>query len=243
MGKRSDKSPKRKGKKAQKVVVKHPKRVAYGATWRLPVEKKNIDFQSTALYPTAAITWSNPLLVNGVSQGAGATQYIGRSLMLKKMMFRYTFTKDYSDSYNGAERPAVIRLVVVYDKSVERNSSGTIAVPAATDIFTVDEFGSYNNLGNSERFCILYDKFKIISPSTNSTNGSIVTGTYNSPNSILFFKANLKLNHLMQFVGTTNLIASIEKGAIYMMACQNGNMNNLTGVESQLWCRFRFVDS
>lgn len=237
MGKRSDKSPKRKGKKTQKVVVKHPKRVAYGATWRIPTEKKNIDFDTNLVVPNATFTWGTRVLLNGVDQGPGATQYVGRQLMLKKMMFRFVLQCRYSGA--SVSVPPMLRLMIIYDKSVERNAAGVIAPPLPTDILVNDDFGSFNNLGNSDRFCVLYDKIKPLGitddvASTTASNFNMYPA---------MFKANIKLNHIMKFVGTTNLIASIEKGAIYAMCCQSGGLLATANVDSKFYTRFRFVDS
>lgn len=235
MGKR-DKSPKgKKSKKAQKVVVKHPKRVAYGATWRNPREKKNIDFDVDLAPPATgtADIWSTPILINGVAQGVGAGAYVGRSLMLKSFHFRYV-CRFVDGGTGGTPSTVQVRLVFVYDRSVERNSAGTLAVPTIPEIFATSEFGTFNNLGQSSRFCVLYDKVKAITP---VAQDEVVS------NSTAFWKGNIKLNHLMQFVGTTNLIASIEKGAIYAMVAQDGTLTNQEISQGRLWTRFRFIDS
>lgn len=236
MGKhKPDGSPIRHKSKKQKreevVVKKKPKRPAYGAVWSTSRERKDIGYVDTAApAPSSnALTWSTPVLVNAVAQGFGAQNYIGRSLMLKKISFRYNFSPNTTNVGLGGGG-FLQRFVLIYDKSVEN-----AALPTITDIFETDTWDSYMNLNNSTRFCVLYDKIVHCAPDSSTTNVS---------NGTVFFKGNIKLNHIMEFQGTAANIASIQKGAIYAITAQNArwDTSGLTpGV--RMTVRSRFIDS
>lgn len=234
MGKRSDKSPKRKGGKTSKVVVKHPKKTAWGATFRQPVEKKNLDFTlANVIVPGSTVaTWSALTPINLIAQGTAPNQYIGRSLMMKKLMFRYMFNPNSTIVSNTTLGSFYQRLIIVYDKDVQNS------VPAINDVLTTDDFGAFQNLDRTDRYVIIYDKIKAVHP-----DGQLTAGGGSTPGAISFFKGNIKLNHLMKFEGATAVISNISKGALYMATSQNGQ-GNFAGktIAAQTWTRIRFTD-
>lgn len=231
--KKREKSPKRYQKAQPVVVKKKKKRAAYGATYgRSKPELKNIDYITNTLFPTSASSNFNVAnVINLVAQGATPLQYIGRSLMMKKLSFRYIFNSNTTNLSVATNGSFMVRLLLVYDK----DPNGT--APLITEILTTDDFGSFNNLDSADRYCVLYDKIKQINPDGGGAVGGAVNGA------IGFWKGNIKLNHIMKFQGATAAITSITKGAIYAFIAQNGD-GNFAGLvtQGQWWSRVRFID-
>lgn len=231
--KKREKSPKRYQKAQPVVVKKKKKRAAYGATYgRNKPELKNIDYTTNTLFPTSALSTFNAAnVINLVTQGPTPVQYIGRSLMMKKLSFRYVFNSNITNLSVATNGSFLVRLLIVYDK--DTNGS----VPLINEVLTTNDFGSFNNLDNSDKYCVLYDKIKQINPDGGGAVGGAVHGA------IGFWKANIKLNHIMKFQGASPSISSITKGAIYAFIAQNGD-GNFAGLttQGQWWSRIRFID-
>lgn len=222
MGKKSrEKSPKRKEiKKTQPVIIKRKKKTALGATWRDSIEKKNIDFDSnTFTIPNLTRTMSIAC-VNPVAQGSTGTEYVGRKLMMKSLNFRFEI---YPDSTGNGGDGTFFRCLLVYD----RDTNG--ALPAITDIMTIDDQLSYMNLDNTKRFVTIYDKMK--------------NWQSFAQNSSITFKGNIKLHHIMKFKGATASVTDITQGGIYLLFSQGGNYDSSGLVPQLYWrSRVRFVD-
>jgi len=96
-----------------------------------------IDTTSTAAIPAQ---WSTPVLLNGLAQGTGASQRVGRQILIHLIRMRFF----------GSSSQAV-RFVLVYD----RQSNG--AAPSVTDIFESNTVASEINWSNRDRFDFVYD--------------------------------------------------------------------------------------
>lgn len=73
-------------------------------------EKKNVDSSSTALI-TAGQTTGNLLILNGLGQGAGQGQRIGRSVMMKSLYVRWQGSLAATTAGHSP-----LRFIIVYDK-------------------------------------------------------------------------------------------------------------------------------
>lgn len=218
-----DKSPKgfKKAKKAQPVVIKKKKKkTAMGAKWSFRPERKNIDFDTNLLTIPNLTRTFGITLINPVSQGDQGDQYVGRQLMMKNLNFRFEI---FPDSASSGGNGTYFRVLLIYD----RDTNG--ALPAVTDIMTVDDEIAYMNLNNTDRFVTIYDKMKNWQPF--------------AENHTVMFRGNIKLHHIMKFKGATGTIANITQGGIYLLFAQGGNYDS-TGLTPLLYwrSRIRFTD-
>jgi len=169
-------------------------------------EKKNFDL-SASIQGAAATTWSAVTLINGIAQGATANTRIGRRLTLKSVQYRASFALSVGP----------VRVLVVYDHAPNG------ALPAITDIVTVNDFQAPMNLINNDRFMVLHDN--ILHPAA----VDVALGEK-------WFK---KLNPNLQNQWTnaaTGTIADITTGAIYIATVST------TQVAMTFTTRVRFTD-
>lgn len=216
----------------QKVVIKKPKRLAFGATFGRKTELKNFDYTTNTLTIASAVsTYNTANVINLIAQGQTPLQYIGRELLMKKLSFRYIFNPNTTNLSVATNGSFIARLILVYDK--DPNGSA----PLITEILTTDDFGSYRNLDSSDRYAVLYDQVRQINPDGGGAVGGAVRGALG------YWTDNIKLNHIMKFQGATAAITSIVKGAIYAFIAQNGD-GNFAGLvtQGQWWSRIRFTD-
>lgn len=164
-------------------------------------------------------------LLNGVATGTDFTDRIGRRIMMKKHYFRGVVFPE--DNNTGQQ---LVRMIIVYDMQ----SNG--AAPGVTDVLKSADATSQLNLNNRDRFRILTDKQWVLAPIDNTATQSFA----GSP-TIHQFKKFKKLNHEVQYNGTTNSIGSIATGAMFMLLI--GSNAAGTAATIRVSHRIRFVDA
>lgn len=216
---KNPRAPKRSRTATMKVMV--PRRSQRGFlnqtdTGRGP-EKKNQDLIQTLALPLLS-AFSTPALINGIGQGTGSNQRIGRKVLLKAIQMRYTAQ---SGVIAGGNVPMQNRIIVFYDKQ----SNG--AAPAITDVVVANSFVSPLNLNNSDRFVILFDEL------TESAQGAtfMISGSR-------YTKCNLE----QMFVGNNALIADIAGGAVFIMAANNSDPVVGQATSTYVHTRVRYID-
>lgn len=110
------------------------------------LEFKNYDDQTSA-YIVAAQATSVFKSIFSPDQGTSPTEHVGRSM--KVVSLEYNLTSTFAATTVGA---SPIRLAIVYDRQPNA------ALPAATDVWQVDNIGTMKNLNNKKRFKILVDE-------------------------------------------------------------------------------------
>jgi len=175
-------------------------------------EIKNND-QTFVLTQAAVNTWSLVQHVNTIGQGTAVGERIGRKIVLKSLLVRWQGP--------GTTQPT--RMMVVYDHSPNG------ALPAITDILTVNNINGVNVLANSDRFLILKDFY----PASHIPNG---LATLAESFFLKFADGGLQ-NIWTDVIGGT--IAATSTGAIYIMCCSAG------GALATINCvsRIRYSDS
>lgn len=166
-------------------------------------ELKFVDTQPTFGPAAGALTFQTPgvsNLINGIVPGSSASQRIGRKVVLKSILIRYTWA--LAPTSTGG---SPLRILVVYDKQANA------AAPGVTDILLANEFNSQNNLSNRDRFVTIFDH--ITEP--------IAAGETYSVSGTLFKKLNLET---MFNAGTAGTIGDITSGSMYITFAQNGNI-------------------
>jgi len=201
-------------KKTAMVLYKKPNKILFQEDTASGPEIKNIDVNSTSAPPLTA-SFSVPQLLNGVTQGSGATARLGRKILMKSFQIRYTCS--VVDGDDASQH----RIVVVYDKQTNG------AAPIATDVFTVNDFNSPLNLNNSDRFVVICDEI------TESVQSSVIN---------ISGKRYVKMNMEVLCGGSGNAVADINSGSVYIFIANNASPTMGT-VTSLFWyIRIRLCD-
>lgn len=186
-------------------------------------ELKFTDTSQTSTVGTIAsgnFTTPGPtFLLNGLVPDSTATGRIGRKVVLKSLLFRYTFNMAVTSTLGGP-----CRIIIFYDKQ----SNAT--APAVTDVLLADQHLSPNNLSNRDRFVTLADHF---TESVGSATGVFaVSGT--------IFKKNLNLETMFNG-GAAGTIGDITSGSVYVMFAQAGSIG-VAAPQCTWRCRIRYAD-
>lgn len=159
-----------------------------------------------------------PSLLNGLVPGSAANQRIGRKVVMKSILLRWSFQLGVTSVSGGCGR-----ILVVYDKQANA------AAPTAGDVLLLDDFRSPNNLSNRDRFVTLFDQ--IVGPI--SVQGDFETaGT-------LYKRINLET---MFNAGTAGTIGDITSGSVYLFAAQSGGVTT-EQPKMRIRARIRYEDN
>lgn len=161
-------------------------------------ELKFVDIAATPTITFASGTFSAGTLLNGSVPGSGATDRIGRKVVIKSLLYRYAFSLAASSTGGGT-----LRILIVYDKQANA------AAPLITDILLADSFTSPNNLSNRDRFITLFDE--LTEPLGSGANYQVANVGYKKLNLEQMFNA-----------GTAGTIGDITSGSIYLFVAQSG---------------------
>lgn len=185
-------------------------------------EKKVVDLgaASFAMDTTGSLT-----LLNGVAAGTDFTDRIGRKTKLS-----YVYVRGIVNAQDASSGPTLGRLLLVYDKQ----PAG--ALPAITDILTAATSVSQVNLNGRDRFVILADKQYAVGIISNTATQSFAGSPTVHPVKIY---RNLGLETI--YDGTTNAIADISSGALYLVTI--GNQAAAAGATFNGTTRVRFTDA
>lgn len=194
--------------------------------WANPVSGGELKFKDTALTNTAlglaAATFTTPgptFLLNGLVPDSTATGRIGRKIVLKSLLVRWSVSMAATSTLG-----APIRVIVFYDK--QANASA----PAVTDVLVTDSFFAPNNLSNRDRFVTLSDQY---SEPIGTSNGVYVCAGN-------IYKKNLNLE-TMYNAGTAGTIGDITSGSLYIMIAQEGRIATAAPLFS-MYARIRYQD-
>lgn len=213
-----------KWRKSKNPISQQAMRTGGWADPSLGTEVKFIDVNGTTqTAPSASSSWSAGMLLNGCVPGSGATDRVGRKIIIKSLLFRYSI--QVAAQTGGGGR---FRILVVYDKQTNATA------PAITDILLADDWLSPNNLSNRDRFVTLCDEY------TDPSTGTATTvGDFNDPCGMLKFK---RLNLETMFnSGNAGTVADITTGSIYVFFSQPGTMT-YTSATLNFRSRVRFLD-
>lgn len=177
-------------------IARQAVRVGAQATKGVP-ELKYIDSLLALSAGVSSSAWTLGQLLNGCTRGDDITNRDGREIMLRSLMFRWTFQMSPTGTRgcNG-------RILVVYD----RQANGGLSI---TDVLQNDSFYSMMNINNSDRFIILADV--VTDPVGATANFSSSGKVYRKLNLVSKFNSN-----------DTGTITDFVSGSIYLFACQDG---------------------
>lgn len=154
-----------------------------------------------------------------ISAGTGENQRIGRKLTLRHLNMRYTI-KNEGSTMN------TVRVIVILDKQC--NGTG-ITVP---DFLQTEDYQSFNNLANSNRFKTLHDRMHTVP----SQGVSTAIGKLSDE---LYIK---DLNVPVEYSGTTGGLTEIKSANISMLVIPDKASTNLS-LRFNSTTRLRYSDS
>lgn len=165
--------------------------------------------------------------INGVGQGTGPSDRVGRNILLTSIQWRYAL-KLPSVSSAAVQTGDSVRLIIFLDKQCNGEDAGV------TDIFDITNIHSFLKLTNTDRFEILFDKLHDIN------YGGLTGGgfTFDQAGVIQNYSMKIAVNVNIEFSGATGLIDNIRSNNIgILFISQEGN----TDLRSVL--RIRYFDN
>jgi len=212
-----------------------PNRLRYS---RAPLATRGYKFPSTELKfldtaSTGGIAFGNQstgatgavsiVLINASVPGTGATNRIGRKIIMKNILMRCYY--DAGTNSNSG----YVRTMLVYD--MQANG----ATPSAADIFmngSTPFITMPMNLDNRDRFRVIHDRTRYLA----GANGNTDTNE-------IYYKKYIKLGKGLETIynaGSAGTVADIQTGALYLvvMTC-----NDTANVNARVETRIRFVDN
>lgn len=208
----------------------------------LRAEHKSIDINN-ALYQLSAAyaTSANIILLNGIQEGPGFYNRIGRRVEMRSLHINGYLTP----SGTAATVNDFVQWAIVYD----RQPSG--ALPNYNDIFKeytqagTASTSNYSgvNLDESDRYLIVRNKrFQL--PAVTASDATSISTVNNPYQCNLEINEHIKLGHLMtQYNGTTNptTITNISTGALYFVTSGN-SATGANGWVASVQFRLRYDD-
>ena len=183
-------------------------------------ELKFIDTNVAITMGAASVQFVAPgptLLLNGMANGSDASSRIGRKVVLKSLLIRWTAA--LSPTSTGG---SPIRILCIYDKQANATA------PSVTDILLADNFNSANNLSNRDRFVTLCD---YITEPVSANGDFTVSGA-------IYKKINLET---MFNTGSAGTIGDITSGSVYLIAAQTAGVST-AAVSLAARSRIRYTD-
>lgn len=184
---------------------------------------------------TEALIGGNELLLNGIAQGTGYDQRIGRNIMVKSIHVKWKLTGAPHNETAASFSPGAIIRVIIF---VDNQPNGELAsVPG--DFLVASAPGKYPlahlNMANSARFRVLFDKRYCVANANADDRSGWKFIVYDET----YQKMNLKITYSNTSTGT---ISDIETNAIYAYVISDIiDGDNLPVLEMN--ARIRFVDN
>lgn len=185
--------------------------------------RKELKYVDLSAFTSAVDTTGSVSCLNLLAIGDDNTTRDGRQVTLKSVQVQVGLQPQSTTT-----TPTACLMMLVWDNAV--NSAATI--PAITDIMTASTALSFPKVDNAQRFTILWKSF-----SHQSNQGVLATSV--AP--VKGFNIYKKLNHTVQYSGTTAAIGSIQNGGLYLVTL--GSVANGTAWNAVCCTRVRYTDS
>lgn len=205
-------------KKDKKDYRKYPKKkytkmILYNEP-KIMVEKKMFDVTETTYSCPLTASFGTAILLNGIVQGSGSNERLGRRFVMTSLEFRARMT---------ATAPAgQFRTVVVYDK--QSNFGATIA----TDVFLTNGFTSMTNPANLGRYVKIIDEVSDTAPSTQLTTAC-------------HYYRKFRLD--AHCTGTSGTAAAFSNGSVWLLIANNADFTVGVASTVDYSCRIRYQDA
>ncbi len=176
----------------------------------------------------AAVNVQTALLT--IAEGNGESERVGRKINVKKINWRYEVL--LPTTATAADTSDVIRVMLILDKQANG------ALPTNTDVVETDDYQSFNNLSNRQRFRVLVDKTYDVNCAAGSGRGSTDTLSYgDSVISDQWHSQNLNIPIEYDNSFTTGVITTIRSNNLFIMIA---GKSGVAGFRSKL--RIRYTD-
>ena len=201
----------------------------YGRFAGVKAEHKFFDIDVSDSIVASGGTVQGSGTINGISQGTGETQRIGRKCTIKSINWRYTCVLKSQDAGAIPPKGDSIRAIMFLDKQ----ANGTAAT--VTGILESNEFLSFNNLSNSSRFVILHDKTITLNHQNLASDGAAVVSSTNERSQHSFYS---RCDIPIEFSSVAGVMSEIRSNNLaILLVGQTGEMD----FESKV--RLRFTDA
>lgn len=160
----------------------------------------------------------------GIAAGTGEEQRLGRKIVIKKISINGIITQE-SAAANGCCMMALV---------LDKQCNG--AVPTWTDIFEDQNFTTFNNLANSQRFKIIKKWYMVFNSNmiTNIANNAYLHADWRK-----LIRYNKKCNIPIEYDSTTGAITEIKSYNFFLVGIASGNDDVIS---YSCNCRLRFTD-
>jgi len=186
---------------------------------KMTAERKFIDVANSISTSNGAVTFGNPVLLNGIGTGTDASSRIGRKVTLSSIFIRWSAALGATSTGGGP-----VRIMVFYDKQ----ANATAVTTAASFPLVSNSFHSTNELSYRDRFVTIFDH--VTEPLSVNANYAIAGTLYKKLQLEMIFNTGPDAN-----------IGSISTGAIYIMAAQQGSIGT-DGPDVPFYSRIRYTD-
>jgi len=201
----------------------------------MTTEVKSVDLSlTTAVFnTTGTIT-----LLNGIAEGSGFYNRIGRKIVLKSLYI----TGAIAPVNTSAITQSYCRLIVIYDAQTNGAAptwanviQSYTAAGTPTSLY-IDQF----NLDNRDRFRILADRRWDMPGTTGSALTTVPAGNSSHDQTV---KMYIKLRGLeTQYKSSSSTVSDIATGSIYLLTCSD-NSHGTNYYQVSYSCRCRYTDN
>ncbi len=162
-----------------------------------------------------------------IPEGNGEEQRIGRSIVIKKLIYRYSIKLPTTATANSTSD--TVRIMLIQDKQC--NS----ALPLVADVLATDFYLGLNEMANSKRFRTLWDKIYSMNSVAGAGNGT--TNEYCE--TVINDQVYLNLNVPIEYNNATSdgAIATVRSNNIFAIFLSSDGLCGLVGR-----MRFRYSD-
>ncbi|MFQ0997907.1 hypothetical protein [Gilliamella sp. CG33] len=188
----------------------------------------DISFSDAVVTNSGAIVEDSLLTI---AQGTTESTRIGRKLTVKAIAFRYTV--QIPTTATAANTTDTIRVMMYLDKQTNG------AAAAVTDILESAAYQSFNQLANTSRFTILYDKTTSLSCKSGSGRGTADTLSFGGHRVDPTFYKTCNIPIEYDNVASTGVITTMRSNNIGILAI---TASGLAGIPTAL-VRIRFSDN
>ncbi len=166
--------------------------------------------------------------LNLIAQGITESTRVGRKCTIKSIFWRAQFDLPSQDAQATPNNGDTVRIIIYLDKQANG------ATAAITDILETNDWKSFKNLANQQRFVYLMDRMVTVNYSTLASDGAGVVSQSAVMRDFTWYK---KCNIPIEFSSTTGVIGEIRSNNLGMLVI---SATATLGMSSKF--RLRFSD-
>lgn len=169
---------------------------------------------SNVMIPAATPVFT---LLNGIEEGTGPTERIGRKICMKQLQVRATIKNQTNDE--------VVRVMLVIDKQAN-STIFSIDDLLTSSIATQGYINSLKKVDFARRFWVLYDRTYVFDVDSTEEQRK-------------FIKINKRMNIPVNYDDRTDLVASISRNSMYLVTISS---DATTELNLAMVSRLRYTD-